>query len=238
VEPISFLTAIMDVHYKAREFDEVEKCWKLALDQARRLVKTFHDAMHPEADPNIDASSNVAPNRRQILVYPTRIYLRSLITRGGFDSLEQAQRTVDALLADGFVIDNLTWNELVQGLANGGRITDAFAICEKHLMPRFPGWRTLNPRYIRNERPGYTWMDIRHYDIERKGLLPRYKTMVILARTYAVVRQEERNGIGYNETTHTWLRESLDDVAPMTIRAIETMPRTNDDLQEKFFNDL
>jgi pentatricopeptide repeat-containing protein PET309 len=235
IEPISFLTAIMEFHYKRRNIKEVEMCWNLALKQAHRLAKTFHNAVHPEADIDADSSLSIAPNRHQALVHPARIYLRSLATKGGSESLQKAQHTVKALLADGFVINNLTWNELVQALATGGRVTDAFAICEKYLMPRFPGWREQNPRYIRNERPGYTWMDIRHYDIERNGLLPRYKTMVVLAKNYAVVRREEREGIGFNEVTRTWLRESLDNVAPLTIRAIETMPRMHDRLQLEWF---
>jgi pentatricopeptide repeat-containing protein PET309 len=235
IEPISFLTAIMEFHYKRGNSKEVEMCWNLALKQARKLAKTFRDAIHPEADSSADPSLRVAPNRHQVLAHPARIYLRSLATKGDSKSLRKAQHTVKALLADGFVINNLTWNELVQALATGGRVTDAFAICEKYLMPRFPGWREQNPRYIRNERPGYEWVDIRHYDIERNGLLPRYKTMVILAKNYAVVRREEREGIGYNKATDTWLRESLDNVAPSTIRAIETMPRMHDSLQLKLF---
>jgi pentatricopeptide repeat-containing protein PET309 len=236
INPISFLTAIMEFYCQTRKFKEVEKCWKLALEQAHRLVKTFHDAMHPEADPDASASPNVARNRRQVLVSPTQIYLRSLIARGDPESLQLAQHTAEKLLMDGFVVNSLTWNELVQGLANGGHVTDAFAMCEKYLMPKFPGWRVQNPHYIRNEIPGYAWMDLRHYDVERNSLLPRYKTMVVLANKYAAVRQNERDGIGYDEATRTWLRESLDNVAPLTVMAIETMPRTQDQIQVKFLS--
>lgn len=250
IAPITLLTAIMDAHFKAGEHAEVEKCWQLARSQAERLVKTFQQALHPPPPPPESESlvdpevverfqqSRISANRRHILVKAARTYIRSLLQQETDAATQQAHRTIRDLLINGFVIDNFTWNEFVQHLARAGHLTAAFGICELYLMPRFPGWRQLVPHYIRHERQGFQWMELRHYDITRTAVLPRYKTLIILARAYGEVNRDERRGVGYNPTTERWMKEELEERAPMTIRAIETMPRTNDRLQEKYFYDL
>ncbi|KAF2245741.1 hypothetical protein BU26DRAFT_462739 [Trematosphaeria pertusa] len=247
--PIALLTAIMDAHLKAKEYDEVEKCWELARTEAGKLVKTFQQAMHPQPPtPEFDSitdpaiweafqASRTAVSRRQILWRATRIYIRSLLAQQDQKCLQRAQRTIRNLLTHGFIVDNLTWNEFIQHLALRGRIIDAFSACEMYLMPRFPGWAQLNPYYIRHDRPGYFWMELRHYDVKRTSVLPRYKTLVVLGAAYAQIKRDEQNGLGYNADMGGWTREVLEQIAPLTIRAIETMPRTGDALQERYLQD-
>ncbi|KAF2127729.1 hypothetical protein P153DRAFT_432797 [Dothidotthia symphoricarpi CBS 119687] len=244
--PLTLLTAIMDAHLKAGEHAEIAKCWDLARLQADKLVKTFHQALHPappppESDSLVDAAvierfqtSHIAANRRHLLTKATQIYIRSLVKQGGIEDTQQAQRTIRDLLINGFVVDNFTWNEFVQHLALTGHLTMAFSVCELYLMPRFPGWRELVPHYIRNERQGYQWMELRHYDITRTAVLPRYKTLVVLASAFSDVRRDESMGVGFDPVTEQWMKEMLEEKAPLTVRAIETMPRTNDRLQERY----
>ncbi|KAJ4289229.1 hypothetical protein N0V90_011571 [Kalmusia sp. IMI 367209] len=248
--PITLLTAIMDTHYKAREYDEVAKCWELARNEGSRLVKTFHQVMHPEpptaefdsiTDPTVKArfeASRIATNRRQILFRASRIYIRSLLAQDDSQSLQQAQRTIHNLLSNGFIIDNITWNEFIQHLATRHRILDAFSACEMYLMPQFPGWANLSPVFIRHYRPGYEWMELRHHDIKRMSVLPRYKTLVVLAAVYAKVKRDERNGLGFNPDLGGWVRELLEQISPLTVRAIETMPKTGDALQIQYLPDV
>lgn len=244
--PIALLVAIMETHYRAGEYDEVERCWELAREEANRLVKTFRQAMRLEpptpefdsiTDPEIKTRFNeasIALNRRQILFRAARTYIRSLLAQDDPEMLQRAQRTIHTLLANGFLIDNITWNEFIQHLAQSNRVIDAFTACEMYLMPSFPGWSELNPMYIRKYRPGYSWMELRHYDVKRTSVLPKYKTMVILAAVRAQIRQDEYNGVGFKPELGGWVGEVLEKVAPNTIRAIDTMPKTRDGLQKKY----
>ncbi|KAF2684109.1 hypothetical protein K458DRAFT_418425 [Lentithecium fluviatile CBS 122367] len=247
--PIALLTAIMETHWRAKEYADVERCWELARSEANRLVKTFQQAMHPEppapefdsiTDPQVRErfeSSRIATNRRQILFKASRIYIRSLLEQPDPNAIQVAQRTILSLLTHGFIIDNLTWNEYIRTLALRGHLIDAFSACETYLMPQFPGWAVLNPTYIRKFRQGYPWIEVRYFDIKKQSILPRYKTVVVLAAAWAQVKRDEANGLGYNPTLGRWAREVLEQVAPNTLRAIETMPRTGDRLQELFLKD-
>jgi pentatricopeptide repeat-containing protein PET309 len=246
--PLTLATAMMEAHAKAGNHAELVRCWGLARLSADKLTKTFHQAVHqPPAVPDFDSlldpsvqerfqDSRISNNRRHILSKPSRIYIRSLLTRGDDKSLQTAQRTIRNLLVNGFTVDNFTWNEFIQQLTLRNRLVDAFTICEEYLMPRFPGWRDLHPGYIRNDRPGYQWMELRHYEIKKTSVLPRYKTLVLLARAYGYTKRDERNGIGYDVNAQAWLREILEKSSPNTVRAIETMPRTYDKLQERYFH--
>ncbi|RAR09721.1 translation regulator [Stemphylium lycopersici] len=248
--PLNLTTAMMEAHYKAGKHAEVEKFWELARTSASKLTKTFQQAMQPPAaapeitsllDPSIQEryqESAIASNRRQILVQPTRTYIRSLMAQPGDDVVRQAQYTLIDLLTNGFVVDSLVWNEYIQQIASRGLIVDAFATCEFYLMPQFPGWRSLHPNYLRKDRQGYQLMEIRHYDIKKTSVLPRYKTLVTLAKAYGQARQDERDGIGYDDELQAWMPEILERAAPLTVRAIETMPRTQDRLQQRFFGNV
>jgi pentatricopeptide repeat-containing protein PET309 len=250
--PTTFLTAIMEAHYKAREWDEVQKCWDLIRKSSSKLIKTFQQVMNPAPEPPENPSltdgtviqrfeeSRIALNRRQVIVKATRIYIRSLINRNPQKHpqrklLEQAQSTIRDLLVNGFVLDNFTWNEFIVALARNNQLVAAFTIAETYLMPRFPGWRHLMPFYIRNDRTGYQWMELRHYDIKRNSVLPRYKTLVVLAKAMAIVKEDERSGVGYVEREGKWAREILEEKAPNVCRAVETMPKTRDAMQERYF---
>lgn len=247
--PIAFLTAIMETHYRAQEWDDVAKCWELALSSASKLVKTFQQIMNPPPEPPESPSltdgiaiqrfeeSRIAVNRRQALVKAARIYIRSLINRDDPSGmlLKQAQITIRDLLVNGFVLDTFTWNEYVVALAEKRQLLQAFTVAETYLMPRFPGWRNLTPYYVRHDRKGYQWMELRHYDIKRQTVLPRYKTLVVLAKAFADVKEDEQNGVGYIEKEAKWARELLELKAPNVCRAVETMPRTSDPMQERYF---
>ncbi|RMZ70129.1 translation regulator [Pyrenophora seminiperda CCB06] len=245
--PLTLTTAMMEAHYKAGNHPQVAKCWELIHTSATKLTKTFSQIIHqPEPvtasnsllDPSIQqrfAESRIASNRRHILNKPSRIYVRSLLAQPDPSALDQVQSTIHSLLVNGFVIDNFIWNEYIQQLALKNRMVEAFTLCEEYLMPRFPGWRRLNPNSLRRDRKGYQLMELRHYEITKSSVIPRYKTMLVLAKAFAMVRQDERSGIRYDHEAQAWMTEILEQKAPDTVRAIETMPRTNDRLQERAF---
>jgi pentatricopeptide repeat-containing protein PET309 len=258
IQPLTLTTSMMEAHIKAGNHAAVARCWELIRASAATLTKTFRQAVqqsaadpdnfeipeHTESESLIDPSvqqrfqeSHVSNNRRDILANPARIYIRSLLAQSEDpNALQEAQRTIRNLLVNGFTIDTLTWNEFIQHLVHRDRFLDAFTICEAYLMPRFPGWRELSPNYIRNDQKGYQWMELRHTDIKRSTVLPRYKTMVLLAKAFGQVRSDERNGIGYDAEAEAWLAEIIERNAPLTRRALDSMPRTFDRLQQRYFN--
>jgi pentatricopeptide repeat-containing protein PET309 len=256
VVPLQLLTGAMEAQLKEGKHAEVAESWQLALASASRLTKTISQAAQPESPtqshtPTVDSDSLVDPsvraryeesrisnNRRNVLYKASRLYIRSLIDPSNPDptALQRAQSTMRDLLVNGYTLDVFTWNELVTALAERGHIGDAFAICEEHLMPSFPGWRNLYPSYIRHDRRGHTWMELRNYDIKPSSIIPRYKTLIVLASELRKIKKDERNGVGYIESEKAWLQEVLERRAPNTLRAIETMPRTNDSLQMQYFH--
>lgn len=247
--PMTLIVATMNAHQKAGEHAEVARYWELARTTASKLTMTFHQVLQPESPTSDNKSlldpavrelfeqSRISNNRRHILFKASRIYIRSLVdpTNPDPNAIQEAQRTMRDLLVNGYTVDNYTWNEYTAALAQRGHMVEAFSICEEFLMPQFPGWRNLHPNYIRKDQQGYGWMELRHYEMKKSSILPRYNTLIVLATEFHGVRVDERNGVGYDEKTGVWLREELERVAPMTVRAIETMPRTNDRLQRRYF---
>jgi pentatricopeptide repeat-containing protein PET309 len=250
VVPLQLLTGAMEVQLQEGKYAEVAESWQLALASASRLTRSVSQAAQPEppqedldslVDPSIRAryeESRIANNRRNLLYKASRLYIRSLIDPSNPDpsALQRAQSTIRDLLVNGYTLDVFTWNELVTALAERGHIGDAFVICEEHLMPSFPGWRNLYPSYIRHDRRGHTWMELRNYDIKPSSIIPRYKTLIVLASELRKIKKDERNGVGYIKSEEAWLREVLERRAPNAVRAIETMPRTNDSLQMQYFH--
>jgi pentatricopeptide repeat-containing protein PET309 len=252
--PLTLVTSMMEAHLKGNNHEEVAKFWDLARSSAVKLVKTFHQAVQKRPEPLPETTSLLDPiiqerfqeshisnNRRQILAKPSRIYIRSLLLQSDAanpSAIQEVQNTIRDLLANGFTVDSLTWNEFIQQLVLRNRIVDAFTICEEFLMPRFPGWRELIPNFIRRDIKGFQWMELRPHDIKKSTVLPRYKTMVLLAKAFGEVKSDERNGIGYDAEAEAWLAEILENRAPLTVRAIESMPRTFDKLQQGYFNGM
>lgn len=249
-QPLTLITAMMETHLQAQNHEEVAKLWELARSSASKLTKTFSQLVQQPAvasgsdsllNPSVQRrfqESHISNNRRHILVNPARIFIRSLLSQGDSSATQEAHRAILNLIINGYTIDTLTWNEFIQQLTLRNQLVEAFAICEEYLMPRFPGWRDLYPGYQRKNIEGYQWMEIRSYEVKKSSVLPRYKTLVLLARAYGQTKRDESNGIGYDSEAQAWLREILERKAPMTVRAIETMPRTFDRLQEKYFGNI
>jgi pentatricopeptide repeat-containing protein PET309 len=250
--PLGLLSAIMEAHLAAREYGEVERCWKLARAQADNMVKTWQMATHPSASATVEMDSLLDPsargeptakvialNRRHILQRPTRIYLRSLFAQGNATVTRKAQNVMSDLLAHGYMIDSVMWNEFIRMLARSGQMVDAFTACEAYLMPNFFGWRNLyaGPRYRRRDLAGFSYMDVRKADLRKGLLMPHYFTLVVMAAAYSHVKRQESVGIRSNNgvSNQDWMTDILQKIAPKTIRAIESMPVVPDDpLQREY----
>ena len=255
--PLGLLTALMTAHCYANRHEEVDKCWTLARAQAAKLVKLLGSdpvklptasgtpliesaptVETPPAEslarPKTEGRIKIAPNRRDLLVRPIRIYMRSILARKDSRKVPKVQQIISSLIADGYIMDNFAWNEFIQMLARSGHMVDAFTACEAYLMPNFIGWRPTDPWYKRRDVLGYERMDVRVINTRNKRtLMPRYKTLVIMGAALAHVRRA-----GYDpEDTEGHLLSMLKQLAPKTIRAIETMPVVPDDkLQKKYWS--
>ncbi|KAF2502996.1 hypothetical protein BU16DRAFT_521627 [Lophium mytilinum] len=231
--PIGLLTAVMTGHQRAHEHAEVEKCWELARLQAAKLTKLttgFQDAPVPNA-----SSLRIARNRSHLLVRTTRVYFRDLAARkAAHVNIGKMRILVSTLLNEGYIIDNLTWNEYIQYLARSGYFLDAFTACESYLMPDFAGWRSAAPNYLRDDPHGYLRMDLRKRDTRKHTIMPRYKTLVIMAAALGYIRRQEEMGVE-PEPVQKCSIHRLRQVAPTTMWAIETMPVLPDEeLQKRY----
>lgn len=250
--PLSLVEATMGWHLKNGNHTEVARYWAMARKTGFALTKTVHQLTTPstqDTEPGtlIDPANfqryeaaRISNNRRHIISKPARFYIRSLLdpTNPDPNALQKVEHTLRELLVNGFAASNLSWNEYIVALVSANRILDAYIACETFLIPGFPGWRELHPNYIRKDQRGFSWMELRHYDLKKSHILPRYKTLVMLAGALKRIRREEREGEGYDEERGMWLREVLDEEAPRTMRAIQSMPRTNDGLQTKFLHNV
>lgn len=248
--PLSLIEASMGWHFKQGNHAEVARYWAMARKTGFALTKTVHQLTNPspqDTEPGalIDPANfqryetaRISNNRRHILSKSARFYIRSLLDPSNPNpkALQEAEHTLRFLLVNGFAASNLSWNEYIVALVTTNQILTAYIACETFLIPGFPGWRELHPNYIRKDQRGFSWMELRHYDLKKSHILPRYKTLVMLAGALKRVRREERDGEGYDEERGMWLREVLDEEAPRTMRAIQSMPRTNDGLQTKFLH--
>ncbi|OCK82372.1 hypothetical protein K432DRAFT_349174 [Lepidopterella palustris CBS 459.81] len=253
--PLQLLAAIMDAHSRAKEHDEVDKCWELALEQAAKLVKLMESpAPHVAAayavsptDPSTENlfamptpqklnAARISRNRRHLLTVAIRVYLRDLLKRKDPYRVNTIRNTVSALLHDGYVMDSITWNEFIQVLARSGRMLDAFTACEAYLMPNFLGWRFNSPLYKRRDPSGYDMMDVRPANTrDVNNPMPRYKTMVFLAAAFAIVKRADATEQAHEHAGMGWELHKIQQLAPRTIHAIETMPIILDDkLQRKY----
>ena len=226
VPPLRFLTALMQSHWQAREYEDIEKCWLLVYRKAMHQTKVF-PVPKPAltATPSkVDASQRLlspirmAPSRRHIISRPLALYMRSLSQRR---EISRAITLVDELTSFGWILSNQAWNVYVQILAQNDEILLAFEVCEHQLIPGWPGWlsgRALRGRPRRNARKaGFDRMAIR--TILPQMLLPQYLTMVILAGALLDVQRTSAFSTGGGLSAGQIRRK-----APNTVQAIETMP--------------
>jgi pentatricopeptide repeat-containing protein PET309 len=148
--------------------------------------------------------------------------------------MKQAQYTIYDLLTHGFILDSLTWNDYIQQLALRGRLLDAFSAFEMYLVPYFPGWELIKDNFIRQYPIGHKWQAVRKPEMNSHTIMPRYKTIVVLAGALSQVYRDESNGLGYRPEMQAWMSDILKRVAPRTTQVIDAMPRTGDKLQAEY----
>lgn len=236
--PLRMIVALMSAHFKAERYDEVERLWDMALEQVAQLTQLYTPKSATHAETENPSRDTIAPARRHLLSRPLVIFLRTLHFQGRYDD---AQRTVSGLLAQGFTLDNLSWNLYIQLLARTGRISLAFGLCEKYLMPQWAGWRKkddpLRRRYRRTR--GWDYMNVNANTTKPHVIMPQYRTLVILAAALKYVRRLEAvGGVRPNSIGEAPFNEALLRLrSPRTVAALHGMPHIDDELQSRFLGD-
>ena len=210
--PICLVGALMVAHLRADDHGEVERCWYLALDKAEKL------ACRARAVPS--EPGWVSHSRRFIMNIPLRQYINSLGQQGRIDDLTS---TINQLHSSGFALNSPNWNHYIQHLAQSPEPRHqllAFELCERELIPSWPGWDTLgDPTWVQGKLRPMTRDTMLHP--ERR--MPAYPTLVHLAAVYLQAK------LGVRLTSP----RSFDKVAPKTVDAVSTMPRMADGAQIK-----
>ncbi|KAL2037989.1 hypothetical protein N7G274_009208 [Stereocaulon virgatum] len=213
--PIRLLTALMVTHLRAKNYEDIERCWALALDKSEKIARK--SSVTDTSQPNW-----VLHSRRFILNLPLVHYINALSAQDQIDSIIS---TVNHLHEAGFALNSPTWNLYIRTLATSRNLSHqalAFRYCEAELMPSWPGWAHFrDPQYMKANK---------FIPITRNTLLipqmrmPAYLTLVHLARCYVVAKRRRRGDLTVTQ---------LGEMAPKTVDALLNMPKLEDRAQNE-----
>ena len=134
-----------------------------------------------------------APNRRQILNRPLRLYLAALTSQS---RIVEAITTVSRLITQGYTMDKNTWNFFIECLLDTSPPLAllAFVFTERFLMPQFPGWAPMKKYPVSRQAKFEGLQHIRARYLRRDQLMPQYKTFVRLGAAMLDIRRMEALG--------------------------------------------
>ncbi|KAI5202083.1 hypothetical protein E4T39_04899 [Aureobasidium subglaciale] len=258
IRPImNLLTNLMFVHSQAREFAEVDKYWDIIKSRADEIRLSYIPASDLLASAKHDADVRVLqnPDTVQISAYyrfmlsrPLEYYIQSQVAQS---SLSKLVPLLTELISQGFQFTNRTWNELIVRLcqAHPPRALLAYTLVERYMMKDWPGW--IYPRHgsisrsdeiwikMQDHKPGLQYIKARYLHPDQ--IIPQYRTMVHLANALLEVRGLSSVGLGdvprEPRLSMGELKKQVGSVldireeAPLTLHAVQSMPRVVDDLQ-------
>ena len=204
--PIQMISALMVAHVSANDYDEVEKCWYLALDKAEKLARRSTAS-------NFSEGGWVLPYRRFIMNIPLLHYMKSLEAQHRIDDITT---TIDDLHFSGYALTNKSWNAYVQVLVRNDQEALAYRLCEEQLMDGWPGWESFGGTWNLKKR----FRAVKPTRLQPNRRMPSYPTLVFLAGAYMDAQSEAGKKL-----------EELRKAAPRTVDAVTNMPRLNDEWQ-------
>lgn len=163
--PMRLISAMMSVHQRLGEDEQVQRYWELARAEADKIREIPSPPLLPSPDLPSDQVSespsgldvgdssdhavstdtelkvSTAASVRLMLSQPLRPYLFSLSTLQP-PAINTMTTTVASLLSSGYTLDNRTWNVYLQLLCRSSppRTLLTFTLCERFLMPNWAGW--------------------------------------------------------------------------------------------------
>lgn len=208
--PIRILNALMVSRLKENDHAGVQEAWEFALVRAKERGK-------PVSGDNLLLYSH-----RLSLCRPLSTLIKSLAAQNKFAQLEGIIADIRAF---GFELDSNNWNLYVQALTNAHKYQEAFGICEKRLMPGWLGWAMI--RQVEPRRNRLSLKD-RARKRDPTYLRPIYHTILMLSRAYLDM---EGSYSAAGQAYH--VLKYVDQQCPLTLNAIQTMRRTEDELEKK-----
>jgi pentatricopeptide repeat-containing protein PET309 len=257
--PFEFVKAMMMVYLKAQEFERVEECWHVLLENIHKIVGRVDiegilsgETSTPEMPAPVDSEteSPILPRHRFILDLPLTLYIRSLACREQFERLPHV---IAEFENSGFKLTGMNWSNYISAFASSGNFDDvvtSFRLFEEKFYPHFPGWSWMVKGY--GIRPIHAPVTILHLDgrfgvskprrmmgnharrhwrkIEPDYMHPHYPTMVLLAGTLRRIRDASiEDGTRQMEELHA--------AAPNTFETLSTMPYLRDKYQGALLRD-
>ncbi|OIW32510.1 hypothetical protein CONLIGDRAFT_571683 [Coniochaeta ligniaria NRRL 30616] len=215
--PLKLISTLMRADFYENKFDRVMDTWNVAFDRAMALRE------HPTL-PSIPAAeqgnNQVAPAHRYLLNEPLATVLTVYSATGDVEGLVA---TVTKVLDAGFALSARNWNVYIQMLARFGRWMDAFVLCEKVLMPQWPGWAQRRRRMRQAVRLP---LDLRRLGKSYRYARPNTHTLLMLIRQFMEL---ERLAPWSSEPAA--LVEKVTAECPRFVRAAKTMMPTGSDLE-------
>ncbi|KAK4694539.1 hypothetical protein P7C71_g3053, partial [Lecanoromycetidae sp. Uapishka_2] len=210
--PMRLLSALMVAHRRGGNYEDIEKCWNLALDQCKELAR--------RSKATFSKPGWVLHSRRFIISLPLRQYMKSLgeETPVPAHKINQLNATIAYLQECGYELNSPNWNLYIQILSQSvlpDHQVLAFEECERELINHWPGWGYLgNPEYMKTKLSAMTRSTL----LMPQQRMPAYLTFVRLAKAYVQARNRRTSA------TTNYIRH----VAPRTVDAVNNMPRVED----------
>lgn len=210
--PVRMLSALITIHRRSENDEELERCWQLARQQSRRLFRRLAASL--------DEPGWVIRARRFALNLVLREYLHFL-RRG--NQTDRIVEIVNELEWDGFELNGLAVNQYVQALTVSKKPEHhylAFEICERDLVQHWPGWLRVGVK--RRPMEKFFWARSAQMVSDPNFRFPQYRTLIGLAGVLTFARSGE--WLPDNEVS----RKRLSEIAPRTTSIITGLPRIPD----------
>lgn len=213
--PINMLSALMVARYNEGDFEGVQEVWDFAFRSAKQVWKG-----------KSEGDNFVLYSHRFDLCRALSTQIRSLRDQNKWSQLKA---TVEEVIEEGFQLDSRNWNLYVQGLARARHYLEAFECCELRLMPGWTGWHKLRQFEPRRNRLSIAQ---RARKKDPTYLRPIYHTLLFLAKTYI-----DLEGAREIDGKYSHQLSMIEERCPITVRAIKTMRRDQDELEMTVFSD-
>ncbi|THV77937.1 hypothetical protein D6D29_08098 [Aureobasidium pullulans] len=250
------LTTLMSAHCQAGEFAEVDKYWDLVKSRVDEIRVSHIPASELVASerPGPSGKTTRDPETAQIpksyrfmLSRPLGYYIESQFAQS---SPSKLQTLIMKLLSQGYEFDNRTWNKYIVHLCQTSppRALLAYSLVEKFMMKDWPGWLSQRHGLIsarekvfpkkQARKEGLEYIKTRY--LSPGQLIPHYRTMVYLASALLEVRGLASSGLSEDQEPGVSIRDmrkqvgTIPDIreeAPLTLHAVQSMPRIVDKLQ-------
>jgi pentatricopeptide repeat-containing protein PET309 len=213
--PLKILSALMVVSLRNNDYESVQQLWELAFEKAKKQGQPFQVPEPPEGH-------KILPLHEQVLTIPLSIQMRSLKRQQKIDQLYRTKTEVERA---GFVLDNKNWNIYIQCLAQSNRYKQAFDLCELRLMNGWTGWARIRWKEPERNRLAHA---IRHMRKNKKPILlrPFHGTLLQLGKAYMDLQDKAAESQSARD-----IQDYLESKCRMTLHALRTMERVDDELE-------